>query len=64
MIKGNITIIILVMSVIKPNYCTLCHVCEEEMLNRHETDLTTLIQGLHFNNKNKIEIIHSSNRFI
>ena len=42
----------------------LCHVCEEEMLNRHETDLTTLIQGLHFNNKNKIEIIHSSNRFI
>ena len=20
-----------------------CHVCEEEMLNRHETDLTTLI---------------------
>ena len=39
------------MSVIKPNYCTLYHVHEEEMLNRHETDLTTLIQGLYFNNK-------------
>ena len=35
------------MSVVKPNYCTPCHVCEEEMLNRHKTDLATLIQGLH-----------------
>ena len=40
------TIIILVMSV-KPNYRTLYHVCEEEMLNHHKTDLTTLIQSLH-----------------
>ena len=48
----------------KHYYYHSCHVCEEEMLNRHETDLTTLIQGLHFNNKNKIEIIHNSNRFI
>ena len=40
------TILILVISV-KLNYCTLYHVCEEEMLNRHKTNLTTLIKGLH-----------------
>ena len=40
------TIIILVMSV-KPNYRTLYHIREEEMLNPHKTDLTSLIEGLH-----------------
>ena len=35
------------MSVVKPNYRTLYNVCTEEMLKRHYTDLTNVLQGLH-----------------
>ena len=44
---NNVTIIILVMSVVKPNYRTLYNVRTEEMLKRHKTDLTNVLQGLH-----------------